>query len=1148
MRPIKLTMRAFGSYGNLTTIRFDGLNQNLFLITGDTGAGKTTIFDAIVFALYGETGSQANKKDGIVLQSQFTAYDQEPFVELVFLEKNEEYTVRRVPRHLRLLTRGAQKGSGTREVGGNVSLLMPDGTEYPAKETDRRLEEIIGLTKGQFMQVAMIAQGEFMELLRAKSDEKKVIFRKLFQTDLYQKIEDELGRRRKDKEQEIAAIRAESRTESSHVIIPEDYPDAVGMGSLKEQLVRGEMTALDLFLEALGELCAWLKAGQSKAEQAYQVAKTLENARRNAFTEAHELEQLFAQKKAAELEMAECDGREQEMAGKRVLITWLRSSFEIRGEYQRYLDAKNAAETSQKEFRRLNEALPVLEEALKEAEFKEKEQQQLLERQQSETARTEERVKQALLVLEELTQAIRQAEAEEKAWKAAQKEADSCLIRLEELEAQEKLWRQQERVLADTPEKLALWKNRYETCIRLSGRVQEILKQQALTEKQKRESKRAMQEYLRAEKAYLDWRNLYEGKRQIFLQEQAGILAESLKEQQPCPVCGSLEHPHPALRGESAEKITRETLEELQGQVDERSEEQKKRSAQSHAAAELLKEKQETLSQELAKLAREMEEAEQLWLSGEETISEKGSFNGGEMFPGENHKFAGEEKFSGKNHKFAGEDKYSRQEIFPEGEMAFGEKTSFEEVSPTEIMTHVGESSFGKRTERSERITVDIETVRKRIASRRAGLEEEKKNLDQNLILLKKLRQNLDGMEEKKQTLRERSEAAKTAESEARARQIKAAQTQKNLESSLIYPTRWEAERVRSEAQEALKKQEALSREASGAAVSARKKRDQTAALILKYQQEIPGREEQRAARWNAYQDCMEQKKLTEEQWMELVRTHSPEEEKKLQEEVDRHAQRKTAARSRIEAASENIDGRQEPDLDALQEDLQQAEAAAVRAQDRLTRLREDGRVNEQTRKILNAGLEKRRKILEDYTRLDGLYRLVSGNVKDGRMDLETFVQRYYMKRILRAANRRFLEMSGGQFELRLVEAEKAGKGKNRGLDLMVYSTVTGKEREVRTLSGGESFMAALSLALGMADQIQASTAAVHLDMMFIDEGFGSLDEHSRNQAVRVLREMAGGDRLTGIISHVTELKQEIDDQLIVTRDETGSHVRWQIS
>ena len=163
-------------------------------------------------------------------------------------------------------------------------------------------------------------------------------------------------------------------------------------------------------------------------------------------------------------------------------------------------------------------------------------------------------------------------------------------------------------------------------------------------------------------------------------------------------------------------------------------------------------------------------------------------------------------------------------------------------------------------------------------------------------------------------------------------------------------------------------------------------------------------------------------------------------------------------------------------------------------------------------------------------------------------MDIETFVQRYYLRRILHAANIRFSEMSAGQYELRMVEDSMAGEGRNRGLDLMVYSFINGQEREVRTLSGGESFMAALSLALGLADQIQESSASIHPDIMFIDEGFGSLDDHARDQAVRVLKEMDGGTKLIGIISHVTELRQEIEDQLQVVKDDNGSHVRWRIS
>ena len=174
MRPLKLVMQAFGSYGNRTEIDFEKPDQNLFLITGNTGSGKTTIFDAIVFALYGEASSNANKKNGAELQSQFVEIGTEPFVSLTFSEKNgteiDLYTVKRIPRHVRPLKRG----SGEKMVSEEVSLTMPDGSEYPAKETDAKLMEIVGLTKEQFMQVAMIAQGEFMELLRAKSDDKKI--------------------------------------------------------------------------------------------------------------------------------------------------------------------------------------------------------------------------------------------------------------------------------------------------------------------------------------------------------------------------------------------------------------------------------------------------------------------------------------------------------------------------------------------------------------------------------------------------------------------------------------------------------------------------------------------------------------------------------------------------------------------------------------------------------------------------------------------------------------------------------------------------------------------------------------------------------------------------------------------------------------
>ena len=216
-------------------------------------------------------------------------------------------------------------------------------------------------------------------------------------------------------------------------------------------------------------------------------------------------------------------------------------------------------------------------------------------------------------------------------------------------------------------------------------------------------------------------------------------------------------------------------------------------------------------------------------------------------------------------------------------------------------------------------------------------------------------------------------------------------------------------------------------------------------------------------------------------------------------------------------------------------------------AQERLEKWRSDFKINRDVKERLREQTEGRAQAMETQDHLNALYDQLAGKRTGSRMDIETYVQRYYLQKILEAANRRFREMSAGQFEMRLMQEDRAGEGKNRGLDLMVYSAVTGREREVRTLSGGESFMAALSLALGMADEIRGR-AAVNLDMMFIDEGFGSLDDHARDQAVRVLQDMAGGDRLIGIISHVSELKQQIEDQLIVQKGDEGSRVRWQIS
>ena len=396
--------------------------------------------------------------------------------------------------------------------------------------------------------------------------------------------------------------------------------------------------------------------------------------------------------------------------------------------------------------------------------------------------------------------------------------------------------------------------------------------------------------------------------------------------------------------------------------------------------------------------------------------------------------------------------------------------------------------------------------------------------------------------------LKENLELCRATQTEA-ARKLTEDTAQLNsFRTSCEFASEKDASDTLEKAETAKQASEKIYKRAADALDAASSAKQNAETLIAKYQKEIPAQEENFAVKKAAYMDFMQEKQMTEEAWKQLAKENSRDDEKKLTDTVNAYREAKAAAIAQKKAASETIGEAQKPDLDKIKAEKEAAETAYQSAEKRYSQLKSDYKDNREILTALSARMEKRQEVIKEHARIDTLYRMTSGNVSGSRMDLETFVQRYYLERILYAANRRFQEMSAGQFELRMYDLKKAGEGKNRGLDLMVYSTVTGKEREVRTLSGGESFMAALSLALGMADQIQQSSAAINLDMMFIDEGFGSLDEHSRNQAVRVLQEMAEGSRLIGIISHVSELKQEIEDQLIVTKDENGSHVKWQIS
>lgn len=1082
MKPIQLTMQAFGSYGKKTVIDFTKPDQNLFLITGDTGSGKTTIFDAIVFALYGEASSVVNRKNGAELQSQFAAASVEPFVELIFSEKegseDVHYTVRRVPKHVRPLKRG----TGLKEESGSVSLIMSDGTEYPSKETDKKLEEIVGLTKNQFMQVAMIAQGEFMALLRAKSDDKKVIFRKLFNTELYQNIVDELAKRRKDKDRKIAQIKTACQTEVGHILVPklvtadgaeteqeqngaadqiaDACREANKLQELKERILKSERLSLpdmEALLQTLVSVSEWTKdkmqQSESETSQLYEVYLL----KRDAVTKAGQLLERYKELEEAEKELGECEAIKPLMQEWQQCMRQIEDAYDILTLWKQYQEVSGQLETARQALAANEQALPEQKMACEQAAVQLQQAKKVQEQALMDFSEVKTHVENDLEAFSKMAEAKRKVLTAQTKVDEAGKQATIAEESLSDLESNEKQWQTQAELLSDTDSRTII----------LQGKQRDIAGIGADFESWKDEEKDCFSQQRCAEEAdkvYADAKDRFNKENTAYIQAyndfldaQAGFLAEKLQRGEPCPVCGSTIHPHPHQAEKSA--LTKEELNTLSENVRELQEGQAAAAKKAGEAKAMLDAKKKNCIQTWEKLLQKV-------------IA------------------------------------YSREEM---GELD------------------------------SERIQSLIETWKK-------ALKDEEKQLHEDEKQLQQLKKRLTKAVKDKEELTAQKNKAEKMSADAKA-ELAAAQAElKSTFISTYYKSEEEANQSMEQAERRKKDAEKQYQSCDEVDKKVRSDKEKTELKIAQHRRDIPNLQDKSEKRKVVYTQLMEEKQLTESQWKCVIDSYDKADRQQFEEKIRQYQRKLSAAGKQKAVAEKAIDGRVKPDMEQLCSEQNAAEAAWKKEQALYERYAEMYKTNHRVCEALMPKMAERSKIMEEHRRLDDLYNLLAGKVTGARMDIETYVQRYYLERILYAANRRFGEMSAGQFELRMCDITKAGEGRNRGLDLMVYSNVTGKEREVRTLSGGESFMAALSLALGMADQIQQSSAAIHLDMMFIDEGFGSLDSQSRDQAVRVLQQMAGGSKLIGIISHVSELKQEIEDQLIVSKDEDGSSARWQIS
>lgn len=928
MKPLKLTMSAFGSYAGKNVIDFTGQQQGIFLITGDTGAGKTTIFDAITYALYNQTSG--GERNGNMMRSQYAQPETETYVELEFLYRGQTYRVRRNPDYK--ITKTLKNGKiREQKVPHSVELTLPDGTVFPEKKnaTDAKIIEILGLTADQFSQIVMIAQGDFLKLLYTKSDERKMIFSKLFRTDIYWKIQENLRRKSMEMDERIQENDRAFEQEKSRIIpIPES-----------------EELPLDELVERLRErLKDALKKQNLRRANVEELNKKI--------TKYEEINKLFVSLEKIRQTGKELEARQAESKERRQQIENARKADKVLVAEQQNLRQQQEVEQSAQAIAKMTETLANDQEMFESL----KTQLQEVEAKQKREAAD---IQKKMLALE---QSFPSYEALQNA-------------RSEEQQAK-KVWED-------------LGKTSEESFHKKKAGIAALKEQQKRQEQVVEQTKKNWEQTsLSASESAKHYEHMYEA----FLKEQAGILAENLSAGCPCPVCGSTVHPDPAKLSD-------------------------------HAVTEL-----------------EVEQAKKTRAAAEE-----------------------------------------------KRDMAYA---AFE-AEKTE------KQKLAQAVEKEEADFVLAQTIAK----------QQRKEAEQNYVSLQKI-----------------------------AEQIR---------EKLVYPSLAEAKKQYAAMQKAL---EAAEQEIA-------KKRQKVSELAEAMNtlkgQKLAEEENQKTAKKLAVKTEKEYAKLLEKSGFVSEETYHlailPERSRsKLEREEKEYESQCLRQQSEQKLLEKQVSGKTYTDTTELNEQLKAEKQALKEAEKTYMELHT---AYENDRSVLQncaIYLEKGKKLESEDQVIKSLSKTANGRLSgSAKIDFETYIQRQYFKQIIHEANKRLLTMSNHQFILKLKEEANTGRKTNEGLDLSVYSLVTDSERDVKTLSGGESFLAALAMALGLSDIVERSAGAIHPDMMFIDEGFGSLDAQSRQQAIEVLGELAGDSRMVGIISHVTELKEQIDRKLVVSRTDKGSRAVW---
>ncbi|WP_448519179.1 AAA family ATPase [Rhodoflexus sp.] len=1003
MRPHFLEIQAFGPYIERQRIDFSKFSGgNLFLLHGPTGAGKTTIFDAMSCALFGSSTGDRNHKN---MRSDFAPPQIHTLINFAFAYRGRYFLA-----SYKFKQRDSDPEHILFSIDANVQKLEKIATG--TRKVQSVIKDLLQISKDQFLQVVVLPQGEFQKFLRANGATKEAILGTIFRTKRFDKLQESLKNQVK-----LLHISLENLQSNFHAILSSiKLPQGATIASYFDEL-KQKKEALEQRLDGLQKEN---DAAQAALQQAKNLAADFEEFRKRQeeYNRHESTEDDYKQQKAARAKAEKV----RSLAPKFKILTDLKTSLKkaeaaknttetalasvqeklnkLTAAKQAHESLKSQAEKARNEVQRLTEKLPDFEnltKLIKQAEDLRKK----LAREQDQERQTK----------EQLTQVLQRQNALQAAIKAYQSlAADIPLL---------------ERQLTDLKKQADDWAH--------------LQKEKDLLSQLERQASADFIAYEAKRKDALIARQKYDEAEQVWRSSQAALLAQTLTDGAPCPVCGSLEHPAPAPLTDKI--ISYEQLKKL-AQQKEQAEKQADNFREKYNAAQIACEKQKGICQTL-----------------EQNLKSD----------------------------------------------AWDETQLREQIQLTEKQLQQAQNAQDL-LEKAQQTLQDL-------AKQDKQLQETAQKTAGNLL---DLQTELSGKESRKNLLISQL-PAEIPDAAAARKQITALQKE--------YAA-WEQEQNRIQ-----NEWETLHAEKSRCEGELKQLQAQIAEMTERRRQMLAEVEQESVAK--GFTDAKDAH--------EKVQQFSETRFEALQKAIEQWEEKANQLKGAFEQAQQKIAGQQAPDLTALTQKAQTAAESLSKAQ------KESGTIAEQIsqlEKVMRQLTELGQKISEHEEKLRPLQKLseLAEGKNSDKMKLHQFVLQFYFEQVLQAANLRLNQLSNGRYELHNdITAQK--RAEIDGLKMVIYDHHTGTTRPVENLSGGETFFTSLALALGLTDVITSQSGGIGLESMFIDEGFGTLDSETLDLAIRTLSELEGSQRLVGIISHVSELKERIPAKIEVKKERKGSKI-----